>query len=76
MKPRLRSISVEVDVNLSDIDDDMLVEEMKDRGFTVLGTGDATAPPPSAAERAYYALTDTTPPPVGEFILECAGRVS
>lgn len=28
------------------------------------------------AERAYYALNDTVPTPVREFILEAAGRVN
>lgn len=74
---RYISVDVEVDVNLDELDDQDLIEELRERGYTVLGAGcEEAAQSTIAAERAYYALNDQCPPPIREFILDAAGRVS
>lgn len=70
-----RHITVEADAYLEDFDDDDLVEELKERGYYVSKTP-SVPEIEIAAERAYYALNDTVPPPVREFILQAAGRVN
>jgi len=70
-----RTVTVEAEVYLSDLDDDDLVEELESRGFVVQKI--ANTPIASVdAERAYYALTPDVPPAVRELVIQCAGRAA
>lgn len=70
------TVDVEVEIDLIDLDSDDLVEELRRRGYTVIGKDQSPTMPGTSAERAYYALNDTVPRPVRDFVLDAAGRVS
>jgi len=73
---RVKTVTVEVDVEWDDISDDDLTEEMEARGLLaadeVVEANDAFK---AKAERAYLALTEQVPDAVRRFVADCAGRI-